>query len=374
MCPHYQQFPGHHQRAFNTAPPTHGVNLPISVNVESPWDKMISTEEWVQAQEAHRIQRANRKTEKWVRQQATYFVSVPTPGIGGAMGKESGRVVVEERWHVNASDEMGKTRGRKLWGEVMDRLMRGQDQREEKRRLREEVRTRAREREIDVIRERERLARLKLEEEAQRAKAQREAERRRLFAAQAQAQAQLEEEARKNKTRARAFGHPYPQHMRRTASGSDGQKLVADAWKRYEAGWDALAKGPSNSVSFSAIPWPTVIPPRSAEDITPPKIATFLFSSSHSTTQSRRDRIRNAQLRWHPDRFRRILSKVVEADRTKVDEAAGLVARCLNDLMARETIPNETTGMRRRVSHSHQLLFEETDDITSPRLTEMFVR
>ena len=108
------------------------------------------------------------------------------------------------------------------------------------------------------------------------------------------------------------------------------------AWQEYETKWSALlsddADGP---LSFNMIPWPLVIPPKSTEDIRPPRIAMFLFSSQHSHGQSKKERIRAALRRWHPDRFSRILARVSEEEKTQVEEGAGMVARCLNGLLER---------------------------------------
>jgi len=79
-----------------------------------------------------------------------------------------------------------------------------------------------------------------------------------------------------------------------------------------------------------------ISPPAKAGDVTPEAIVLFLFSPFHSEGQSRKERIRSAQLRWHPDRFRRLMDKVTEKDKSEVEEGVGIVARCLNDLMARE--------------------------------------
>lgn len=48
-----------------------------------------------------------------------------------------------------------------------------------------------------------------------------------------------------------------------------------------------------------------------------------------------KDRVRSALRRWHPDRFGRILAKVRDEDKARVEEGVGLVVRCLNDLLER---------------------------------------
>jgi hypothetical protein len=119
---------------------------------------------------------------------------------------------------------------------------------------------------------------------------------------------------------------------------------IVDAWKRYDSRWTALlapSSGTATSQSpatlrFKDIPWPVVRPPLNVSQIEPASIGLFLLSPHHSRGLSTKDRLRNAQLRWHPDRFRRILRRVVEQDKAAVEEGVGIVSRCLNDLMSRE--------------------------------------
>ena len=108
-------------------------------------------------------------------------------------------------------------------------------------------------------------------------------------------------------------------------------KLIVDAWTNYESQWTSLMTS-SGPLEFKTIPWPVTKPAKNPGDVTPETIATLLFSQLHSPQLSRKERIRNAQLRWHPDRFRRLMGRVKAEDKAKVEEAVGIVARCLNDL------------------------------------------
>ncbi|KAJ7217981.1 hypothetical protein GGX14DRAFT_439152 [Mycena pura] len=110
-------------------------------------------------------------------------------------------------------------------------------------------------------------------------------------------------------------------------------KMVRDAWQRYEEGWKNLAN--SNRIWFSEVPWPVAGTPMTLEEITPREIEYFLLSPLHSEGQSAKERIRRAQLRWHPDRFQGFLSKADSRDKELVEAGAGAVARCLNDVKAR---------------------------------------
>lgn len=115
------------------------------------------------------------------------------------------------------------------------------------------------------------------------------------------------------------------------------RRRQAEAWKAYERQWAAIAIGKDDSrLTFRSVPWPMTLPPRSAREVTSEAVAKFILSHAHSEGVSRKDRIKSALRRWHPDRFGRILNRVDVKDRAAVERAVGTVARCLNDLLARE--------------------------------------
>ncbi|KAH9034833.1 hypothetical protein EDB85DRAFT_961351 [Lactarius pseudohatsudake] len=115
------------------------------------------------------------------------------------------------------------------------------------------------------------------------------------------------------------------------------RRRQAEAWKAYERQWAAIAIGKDDSpLTFRSVPWPMSLPPRSAREVTSEAVAKFILSHAHSEGVSRKDRIKSALRRWHPDRFGRILNRVDVKDRAAVERAVGTVARCLNDLLARE--------------------------------------
>ncbi|KAH9056574.1 hypothetical protein EDB87DRAFT_1566396, partial [Lactarius vividus] len=96
-------------------------------------------------------------------------------------------------------------------------------------------------------------------------------------------------------------------------------------------------------LTFERIPWPVVA---DADDrggrrrldvlLRHEAIREFLLSSAHSPDVSAKDRIRAALRRWHPDKFARVLSQVIESDRDAVAEGMGIVVRCLNDMLEKE--------------------------------------
>ena len=126
---------------------------------------------------------------------------------------------------------------------------------------------------------------------------------------------------------------------------------IASAWRTYEARWALLSQrqpelGLLSALTFERIPWPVVADApllESGTSRTPPdallryeSIREFLLSSAHSPDVSSKDRIRAALRRWHPDKFARVLSQVIESDRDAVAEAMGIVVRCLNDMLEKE--------------------------------------
>ncbi|KAF8441487.1 hypothetical protein L210DRAFT_890464 [Boletus edulis BED1] len=113
------------------------------------------------------------------------------------------------------------------------------------------------------------------------------------------------------------------------------ERAMLEAWHAYESRWAAISAS-SEPLGFRDIPWPLLAAPVQVADMTPENIGSFLLHPVHSSHHSRRERIRTALLRWHPDRFRRILNRVVDSDRSMVEECVGVIARYLNELLAKE--------------------------------------
>ena len=119
---------------------------------------------------------------------------------------------------------------------------------------------------------------------------------------------------------------------------------------RYEARWaELLASLGSNgevsgedgetnarTLGFRDVPWPMVSQPRALADIREDKVAAFVLSPLYPGEMPR-DKIRNALKRWHPDRFGRLWSRVRGEERELIEEGVGIVARCLSDLLERES-------------------------------------
>lgn len=105
-----------------------------------------------------------------------------------------------------------------------------------------------------------------------------------------------------------------------------------NAWNNYEKRWATLANA-AQPLTFAAIPWPTLSRPSSPQSLNIRTIAAFLLSPHHSSNVSPKDRMKQALKRWHPDRFGRFLAKAKAEDKAAIEEGAGIVARCLNELL-----------------------------------------
>ena len=113
------------------------------------------------------------------------------------------------------------------------------------------------------------------------------------------------------------------------------ERPALEIWNAYESRWAAM--GSTTELRFRSIPWPVMTPISSPDMLLPIHIAAFILHPLHSQGKSRKDRLREALLRWHPDRFEaKWLNKVVEEERASVQEGVGCVVRALNDLLSAE--------------------------------------
>lgn len=135
---------------------------------------------------------------------------------------------------------------------------------------------------------------------------------------------------------------------RRRRARDEARALAARA--DYSDRWARLqASAPAGlTLSFATVPWPVHPPPSSADDLTPDAIAAFLLADSRSGSGSaagekpKKQRLKEALLLWHPDRFEGRWLPLIRADgpgetddseRERVRAAVGVVARHLNQLM-----------------------------------------
>jgi hypothetical protein len=250
---------------------------------------MAQTYAWVVEQQSVRVRKDSKNAEQWVLEQQVFVTDSTTPKRGRKVfGSE------EKRWE-DSELVYGCREEATRWMKHEEQLRRLAIEREKEktRMIQDEIRR------IDA-----------------RIKQRRERERQKLAEERMKVHTELQEREKRERMKA--------------------ERVFTDAWRNYEARWKALTSS-TGRLTFHSIPWPVTSPPGGPANLKPAEIVLFLFSPLHSQNQSRKDRIRSAQLRWHPDRFRRLTGRVVEEDRAIVDEGVGIVARCLNDLMARET-------------------------------------
>ncbi|KAG6845875.1 hypothetical protein H0H87_000681 [Tephrocybe sp. NHM501043] len=281
----------HHPHPSHTNPPA---NRSTSWHVPSrsatfhgdedvPWHHMAHAYTWVVENGYNSLERTNRKTEQWILQQQTFMAS--------------------EGGDLRSAGRGPSLTQRKAWE---DMIYSYEIEAEQWMRHEEEARRRAA--------EKERRARLVDEEMRRietRMRIKREEERKKVAEEKHRLQEEVKERDWRNRLKV--------------------EKAILDAWRVYEERWTKLISS-SDVLTFSSIPWPMVSAPRKPEDITPRAVVSFLFSQVHSEKQARKERIRRAQLRWHPDRFQRLLPRVKEEDKAQVREGVGVVARCLNDI------------------------------------------
>ncbi|KAG9050187.1 hypothetical protein FS837_007085 [Tulasnella sp. UAMH 9824] len=138
-----------------------------------------------------------------------------------------------------------------------------------------------------------------------------------------------------------------PQHEKREAKPLRHQavldqqhRLVQYAWETYEDRWKAMHEGqfpqPGHTLSLSDIPWPVVGSIRSVNELDSGRFEGFLLYDGAAAivpAKVLKQRVRDAMLRFHPDRFEgRWIHHVLESDRAAVKEGVGRVIRFLNEV------------------------------------------
>ncbi|KAJ1301987.1 hypothetical protein OPQ81_000822 [Rhizoctonia solani] len=174
--------------------------------------------------------------------------------------------------------------------------------------------------------------RLREEQRAEEARRREAAERR-----EREERARYEQQKRENEERKRRWASD-PSFERVARAQQPTREVSAlDAWNAYELRWSALSvASPNQPIGFRDIPWPLLRIPTGPESITPQAVGAFILSPLHSQDKSRKERLRNAMLRWHSDKFEgRWMSRIEEDERPKVKEAVGAVARSLTELMTK---------------------------------------
>lgn len=243
---------------------------------------MAQTYAWVAEQEQMKLDRKKKKTEKWVIEQQNLLAD-----------------------KSNQRPERDRSPYRMTWEELVNGYEEDNGEKQRAARVAAEREEKAKEIEKEIHRIQERVQKKK------------EAEKKRLAEEKLRAIEMQRERERQERARSKVAS--------------------MNVWLTYEARWASLASSSSERLTFRTVPWPLVSCPSNVGEIIPAGIVAFLLSPLHSQNQTRKDRIRSALLRWHPDRFQKFLAKVVEEDKDMVQEGVGIVVRCLNELMERET-------------------------------------
>ncbi|KDQ11993.1 hypothetical protein BOTBODRAFT_34847 [Botryobasidium botryosum FD-172 SS1] len=116
------------------------------------------------------------------------------------------------------------------------------------------------------------------------------------------------------------------------------RETVGQVWESYQSRWKDIIAGTSpGPLTFQDIPWPVAFQVLSPASLTADRIEKFILSPDHSSDRTRKQRIRDSMLIWHPDKWEgRWMARVSEKDRGKVREGVEAVARCLTSLVEAE--------------------------------------
>ncbi|KAK0485721.1 hypothetical protein IW261DRAFT_743902 [Armillaria novae-zelandiae] len=157
------------------------------------------------------------------------------------------------------------------------------------------------------------------EQEAKRRRQEQEQERKR----------KLEEEARRAK-----MSPPCVPPLKPTREESSSAML----YHLYESKWAVLKSGDLASTdqpAFSNFPWPCFETISAEVDLTSEKVRRFLLDPArpNAKDKGKKEIIKEELLRWHPDKFVKIIPLVHESEREKVSAAAKTVGRIITDLL-----------------------------------------
>ncbi|KAI9441651.1 hypothetical protein H4582DRAFT_1934022 [Lactarius indigo] len=111
------------------------------------------------------------------------------------------------------------------------------------------------------------------------------------------------------------------------------RKRQVDARDTYDRRWVELLNSKSVDLGFGDVPWPVRGKVETAQ-LTAEAISAFLFPSGSDVGRTRKEALREAMLRFHPDKFEgRVIPRIRSKDRDSVREGANAVARAVMILM-----------------------------------------
>ncbi|KAG7446358.1 uncharacterized protein BT62DRAFT_931807 [Guyanagaster necrorhizus] len=112
----------------------------------------------------------------------------------------------------------------------------------------------------------------------------------------------------------------------------------ATLYRLYESKWADLKAGNTMSIghlTFMTFPWPTLERISGEVNLTFQNVRDFLLDPArpNSKDKSKKDILKEELLRWHPDKFIKVLPLVCENDREMVGTAAKTIGRLMMELL-----------------------------------------
>ncbi|TFL07135.1 hypothetical protein BDV98DRAFT_609340 [Pterulicium gracile] len=155
---------------------------------------------------------------------------------------------------------------------------------------------------------------------------------------QARAERKAQDKARKAETKKLEL--EAEEKRKRREAEKDALKW-ASAKRAYDERWkELMLSAPTTTkdeLRYADVPWP-VPPSLDRDSFTEDDIRRFVLMpvpGEEMGEKERKERLRETMLRFHPDKFEgRIMVRVREKDRERVQEAMGLVVRTVSKLMA----------------------------------------
>ncbi|KAF8479855.1 hypothetical protein JB92DRAFT_3102173 [Gautieria morchelliformis] len=128
--------------------------------------------------------------------------------------------------------------------------------------------------------------------------------------------------------------HPSAERSHFYSNPPSGARL-SEAFALYSKLWETLLNpNHCKQLMFCNIPWPQYPSPLSVEDIDVQNVRAFLLAGGRPLKVC----LREALLRFHPDKIAMLLQHVVEKDKADVVAGCEAVTRCLSQLMKRTTL------------------------------------
>lgn len=127
------------------------------------------------------------------------------------------------------------------------------------------------------------------------------------------------------------------EELRREIRLQDEERRIMEQWHAYETRLRALQLS-GDPITWEIIPWPVVVAPSSPLDLEPSVIADFIFATFkvRGVSIAKKERLRTSFLRWHPDKFAALMSRVPEHEQDRVIEGVNAVFRSLRQLQDME--------------------------------------